>query len=382
MVDSRGFRRVLVALGGMVWALLAAPGQGQDLSTYTVADIPVDATAGDAVAARSEALRTGQREGLARLLRRLTPAEQHARLPSVVGVPIDSYVQNFSIENEELSQTRYLADLTVTYDPTAVKALLQSAGMSFTEAASPPILVLPLYDGPDGLVLWPEGNPWWDAWVETLDPNGLLRLTLPLGDLEDMGRLTAEQVASGDRAAMLDLARRYGAEDVLIAEAGAVADGAAVRLDAERIGATDRRGAPITVDVPQGRPIEAVLDNAAQKLQSSLVEQWKQGRLLSFDRSGRMVVDVPVTALADWVRLRRTLESLPEVSRIDVLQFSREMVRAEIGYMGDEFRLEDAFFRQGLTLSREGETWQLLPTAASPPGSPSAMPAPSSSDPL
>ncbi|HEX6141941.1 MAG TPA: hypothetical protein VFZ01_04430, partial [Geminicoccaceae bacterium] len=177
------------------------------------------------------------------------------------------------------------------------------------------------------------------------------------------------------------LAARYGADDVLIARATPVADGAAVRLDAERLGQTDRSGAPFILEARQGQSEQQLLEVAARRLQQSLAERWKQGNLLSFDQSGRMLVDVPIRDLADWVWTSGTLEAMPEVDRVEVVQFSREAVRAQIGYMGDEFRLEEALYRQGLMLSREGETWQLLQTGANPPGPGSGTSASSSGAP-
>lgn len=376
MVDFRALlgplRVVLVAICG----LLSAPLAAQDAATYTVSGIEVDATAGDAVAARQAAVAEGQRAGLRRLLERLTPIGEHGRLPPVGRLPIDQYVQNFSISQEQLSATRYMAELTVTYQPQAVTDLLRASGLSFTESASAPILVLPLYQGPDGLRLWPDDNPWWAAWSETLDPNGLLRLTLPLGDLEDMTGLTAEQVAAGDRTAMMALAGRYGADEVMVARAVPDASGTAVALDVARYGESDRTGgAPQTIRAASGQNLEDLLVSAAERLQSSLSESWKSANLLSFGQSGLMVVAVPITELADWVTVNRGLEELPEVDRVDVVEFSRELVRAQIGYVGDEQGLEQALLRQGLMLSREGESWQLRPMGGSPAGSVSGRPA-------
>ena len=66
-------------------------------SVFTVSDIEVDATASDAVSARTQAVRQGQQAGLDRLLRRLVPAEEQARLPWAANLPIDDYVQSFQI---------------------------------------------------------------------------------------------------------------------------------------------------------------------------------------------------------------------------------------------------------------------------------------------
>jgi hypothetical protein len=280
-------------------------------------------------------------------------------------------VQNFEITNEELSSTRYLAQLTVRYDPEAVRELLESSGLSFAQTRSTPVVVLPLYAGPDGARLWAEDNPWWQAWADNLDPERLLRLVLPLGDLEDMAGLTVEQVQARDSAALAALARRYGSEDVLVVTATplppAEAEGApAVRLAMERVGGDQQTNTPETLRGRPGQPLEELLAEAVRGLQNSLDERWKRANLLRFDQAGLMVVDVPIAALSDWVGISRGLESLPEVSQVEVATFARDNVRAQIRYIGDQFRLEQALARLGLALSREGESWLLRPIGGNP----------------
>lgn len=349
-----------------------------DPTVFRVSGIPVDASAADAVAARRQALLEGQREGLRRLLRRLVPAEEYAALPAVERLDIDRFVQNFEIAGEELSTTRYLAQLTVSYEPAAVRDLLESAGLSFAETPSVPIVVLPLYEGPEGTRLWPDGNPWWQAWAEHLDPERLVRLVLPLGDLEDMVTLTVAQVEGRDRTALATLAGRYGSEDTLIVTAtpaaGPPGSPPAVTLSVERIGKVEQSNPPETI---RGRPdqtLEELLADAVRSLQDSLDERWKSANLLRFDQAGLMVVDIPIRQLTDWVRIDRGLQGLPEVSQVEIATFARDNVRVQIRYIGDQFRLEQAFARLGLALSREGESWLLLPTEGNPSqgGPPSA----------
>jgi hypothetical protein len=351
---------------------LSSPGLAQsDPAVFQVSGIEVDASAENAVAARQEAVQAGQEAGLDRLLRRLVPAEDHQLLPAVGGLDVDRYVQNFEIANEELSSTRYLAQLTVRYDPEAVRELLESSGLSFAQTRSTPVVVLPFYAGPEGARLWPEDNPWWQAWADNLDPERLLRLVLPLGDLEDMAGLTVEQVQARDSAALAALTRRYGSEDVLVVTATplppAEADGApAVRLAMERVGGDAQTNPPETLSGRPGQPLEELLAEAVRGLQNSLDERWKRANLLRFDQAGLMVVDVPIAALSDWVGISRGLESLPEVSQVEVATFARDKVRAQIRYIGDQFRLEQALARLGLTLSREGESWLLRPIGGNP----------------
>ena len=120
--------RVLIALAlaSMLacWPVSTTRAQGT-ADLFQVSRIPVDASAADAVAAREQALVQGQVEGLRRLLRRLAPADAYDRLPVVGPAEIERYVQNFEIAEEQVASNRYLAQLTVGYQPDAVRELLQ-----------------------------------------------------------------------------------------------------------------------------------------------------------------------------------------------------------------------------------------------------------------
>jgi hypothetical protein len=380
----------LMLLSCLLVALAASPAPAQDPpEVFTVSGIEVDVTAADAVAARREALEAGQRTGLERLLRRLTPTETYDRLPSVRDLPIERYVQNFAIRNEEVSGTQYIAELTVAYDPEPVRSLLRERGVPLAQTVSAPLVVLPLYEGPQGATLWPDDNPWWQAWGENLDPERLLRLVLPLGDLEDMTKVDVAQARAGDADALRSLASRYGSDDILVMIASVQQEGSAaevpiVRLEARRMGGVERMNEPWTVRGEPGESLQDVLDDAVRRIQDSLDAQWKSEHFLRFDQARHMVVDIPIGGLSDWVGINRDLKSLPEVSDVDIAAFSQRNVRAEIRYIGDELRLEEAVLRVGLTLSREGEAWLLQPTGANPSagGLPNARPAQSSPGPL
>jgi len=361
---------ILLWLTAGLWMATGSSQAVAQSDVFRVSGIDVDVSSTDAVTARRQALREGQQAGLERLLRRLVPAEEHPRLPRVWELPIDRYVQNFEINEEELSTTQYVAQITVAYEPEAVRQLLQDAKLPFAETTSAPLVVLPLYEDAGGPRLWPEeGNIWWQAWVDNLDPERLLRMIMPLGDLQDMAIVTTDDVRAADPGPLSTLARRYGGEDVLVVTAIPAPEAAgppSVRLTARRIGAIDASGEPLGFTGGEDQTLEDVLADAVRRLQDRLDEQWKRSNLLRFDQGGLMVVDIPITRLSDWVNVSRGLDSLPEVRRVEIETFARSNVRVELEYIGDQPRLEQAFARLGLALLQEGEAWLLQPTAASP----------------
>jgi hypothetical protein len=147
-----------------------------------------------------------------------------------------------------------------------------------------------------------------------------------------------------------------------------------LQLEARRIGENVQEGQPQTLAVGPARPLEPSLALAVEEIQTSLDERWKSANLLRFDQGGLMVVGVPIARLADWVAIRRSLASMPELSEIVMVSFSQDRVGLEMHYIGDELGLEQALARLGLALTREGESWLLLPTGGNPDlgGQPSA----------
>jgi Uncharacterized protein conserved in bacteria (DUF2066) len=375
--------RVLIALA--LTAVLAcwpvSTCRAQDAADlFQVSRIPVDASASDAVAAREQALVQGQIEGLRRLLRRLAPADAYHRLPVVGPGEIERYVQNFEIADEQVSSDRYLAQLTVGYQPDAVRELLQAQGLSYAERVSEPVVILPVYRTGQGAQLWPENNPWWQAWAKHLDSERLLRLVLPLGDLQDMATVTPDRAMAGDTDGLAALGQRYGSNEVLVVVAtprGRAATGAATTppaLELEmRRGGVEQTNPPETFVAAPGQTLDDLMAEAVIGVQDSLDEQWKSANLLRYDQRAVMVVDIPIAQLSDWVEINRGLDGLTEVTDVVIATFARDKVRAQISYIGDQVRLEEALGRLGLALSREGESWRLLPTGARrSPGEPAS----------
>ena len=108
---------------------------------------------------------TGQREGLTRLMRRLTSPTAHGRLPDVSTVPIERYVNSFEIAQEKVGPNRYLGMINVSYMAAEVQSLLDSAGIPYVHA---PLRPDPgradRADATARPAAWDESSPWRAAW--------------------------------------------------------------------------------------------------------------------------------------------------------------------------------------------------------------------------
>ena len=117
----------LLALGGLLAG--AGPAAAQSAARlYTVEGVPVDVTAGSAVAAREQAYAEGQRAAFRMLMEKLTPESVHGRLPAAPsGAALDALVQGFEVRDERASGVRYIARMVVRFNPAEVQALLDRA---------------------------------------------------------------------------------------------------------------------------------------------------------------------------------------------------------------------------------------------------------------
>ncbi len=361
----RRFVPVLLALG------LAVGARAQDWWTET--GISVDVTAENAVAARQKGIEAGQREALRRLLVRLVPPEERARLPAVQSLPIARYVRSYEIAEEKVAPDRWLATLNVTFDPDEVGALLSGRGVAMLQPTVAPVLLLvPAERRAGELLLWAREEPWWQALERVAAGERALRLVLPLADLTDLATLPPAAVEAGDRTPLDRLAARYGAADavVVLLEAGVPPGSGAASTPSVRFLAGNGvlRGDPPPLEAPAtgGDPVEATARAAAARL----VETWRRGGLVRSDRLADLSLVVPLADLAGWVQIRRELETLPEIREVRIVSLERRRAELVLRHLGDLDRLREGLARRGLVLAEEGGRWQLRAAGAPPAAAP------------
>jgi Uncharacterized protein conserved in bacteria (DUF2066) len=362
----------------LVLALLTVPGTARAADMYRIEGVTVDATGESGVAARDLAIAAGQREGLTRMMQRLTSPTAHRYLPDVAAVPIERYVNSFEIAEEKVGPTRYLATLNISYVAEEVQALLDAADIPYVTRRSDPILVVPVELAPEGAAVpWPEASPWRAAWYDGLEQATVTVLALPLGDLADMAAAPPAAVAAGDRPALDALAGRYGTPTVVVASATLERAPGTGELQRVTVGArrADAWAQPLLETTVEPAPEEdeaQTLSRAVGLVIAAIEEDWTRETLVDLGPASALPVAVPLADLRGWVQIRDELTGLPEVRAVDVETFAQDEARVLIGYRGGLDELMAAVERVGLSLALESDGWRLRPA-----GGPAAYRAPS-----
>lgn len=360
-------------------ALTASSARAAADDVFTVSNVQVDRSAASAAAARDLALADGQVAAFRRLIARLVPRDQVASVPVPAVEGVTQLVRDFQVANEKTSRVRYIATMTVRFRPDAIEQLLRTAGVQFAVTRSKPLVVLPVYRKAGALLLWDNVNTWLQTWRALPPSDGLVPLVVPDGDLADVADISPEQALAEDDARVAAIARRYGAVGGLLAYAvlgNPTASGTiSVEVTASRIGTrAPERTVVMSVTGKSGETEDTLLARAAIAVRSDVEESWKRENLLRFGEHNKLVAVVPLTGMADWIRVRRAIASIAFVQSSDLIELSRDEATVRLDYLGDEDQLALALAQHDLVLSRGPVSWVLRTQSAAKPA-PSDTPA-------
>ena len=355
----------LLAGAVTISAMMAFPAFAQDI--FTVSGVHVDESAETAAAAREKALEIGQRRAFEEVVARLTLPEDRAGLALPDTVEITNMVRDFGVSDEKTSSVRYIADMTVRFKDDELRRYLRFRDISFAELQSKPVMIVPVYRTSGYVTLWDDPNPWREVWSRNIATSGLVPIKAPIGDLTDIGTVSAEQAGNGAMDQLSMLAKRYGADVAVVASAeiSGPTGGETVNVSVTRY---DPNGAPQVFGVQEStlpdQTLEEALVRAAKSVQDRLADGWKRANLINYSTGGSLMVFIPITGLQDWAKIEDKLVGLPVVRNSRVVAMSRREVQLSLEFVGSTDQLQTALNQQNLNLSRMGELWFIQPTGS------------------
>lgn len=386
ILDRRGFAMALagaleaavlaaVLLSARPLAAQTAPAPRPALSPVTGKDLfvangmTVDVTAGNVTDARERGLTQGRIAGFRKVVARIVAREDMDRVPQVNATQIIDMVRDFSIANERSSAVRYLADLTVRFDPALIRRLLRNANIPFTETLSKPLVVVPLLrenaDAP--WQLWEESNAWRAAWAQVPQDLGLVPLIVPTGSREDSSILSAAQAGSKDLAALNALAARYDAGGTVIAMATSVAEGLQISL-VELRSDVPSEDLQLTQTPEPGQTKAEMLIAAATSTATAVQDGWKHRNRVAFGGTTQITALVPVADLKEWLTVKNRLDDVPLIDRLELQAMTRDRAQVTLYYAGAQRQLELAMSQHDLALAQQNGVWIIQARGAASTG--------------
>lgn len=340
-----------------------------ETNIFAVQGVEVDVTSTDASAAKNQALMDVQVKAFFQLLQRLGSDALAADLASKFKPDdIAPYLRSLSIEEETSAPGRYIGTFTVRFLPNKMQKLFEDYGVRVPTSQAEPILVLPVWRGPEANQLW-EDNLWRKAWIDLKGEQGVVPLVVPLGDLEDSETLTVEDALHNDPIKLEAIRRRYDTPSILVAQAQPAEGGIHVYIDGEtRLGkvtfnkiykAEDGQAAtaaPAAIQKFQSLLYETYIERQSEIAAAKAAEEAAKNT-----RPQSLAVAVPFSSPREWNAIRSRILSTPNVSGLDLSSLSADGAVIRLVFTRGVPMLQDNMQRAGLNLAQFGSTWVIQP---------------------
>src|SRR6201996_217103 len=334
-------------LAAFAFAIAAADPAGAQDTLYTVNGVHVDATAASSGEAQNEAIAQGRAKAFKILFRRLTRQADWGRQPPLDAQALLRLTRGSNITNERRSTTRYTADVTYMFNPTAVQRALRAAQIAFSQAQAKPILVIPMSPGV-------SHGPWAQALMSPAFRDSQVPFTvLAPEDDASLAAMNFDAATWNDVSAVA--AKNHVSEVALVQ---AVYAGGKMTVNVRRLGVGEQ---PVktSVDVPVLQTVGTTYPVAAQAAVHTIEDMWKTRSAIDFTQRGRLTADVRIASLAQWGEIQTSLGAVGNVTSMNVTAMDIGYARVNLTYQGGLEQLREAFAGAGLTLTNRGGQWML-----------------------
>ena len=329
---------------------------------YTVTGVKVDVSEKDAVQAKLKAISDAQLKAFAILARRLASPGAAKKLSALGRREIGRMMASLSVESEQTGPGRYIGKLTIRFLPGKVRQAFRNAGIGFTEKQAPKIVIVPVWMGLDGPVVWEE-NPWRKAWIGLKAENSIVPIIIPLGDLTDTQAITVDEVIARHETKLESIRFRYQAESILVAIATPKSKNA--------IQATMTGSSPLgkiafdkLYKANADESLDQLAERVAARFHTVMIDKWKKEGGQPPAASGppqSFAISVPFSSINEWNNIRIELLTTPGVTGVDVNSIADNGAVVQLSYVGSFPDLQKALRTARLNLTLYSGQWVLQP---------------------
>jgi len=226
------------------------------------------------------------------------------------------------------------------------------------------ILVIPVYMDGDAVKVWGDANPLVAPLKTAVRGIGKEAVIVAAGDREDRSRIDYDNALKADYAALEVLAKRYGAEEILIAivtpSLPESEDPTSILM--ERLMPGDARLEEVTLKTTKeqspGARIAAAADTIARYatvISKSVAEAQRKDwlKLPKYD------VEINFTTIQEFGKIEAALRAGPGVVRLELPSIALQHVEGVMYVEGDIKKLRRYIQKQGIKLGGNEQFWTL-----------------------
>jgi len=329
-------------------------------SIFAARDIVLDINASSSAAARNQAIAQARRIAFSSVYKRLVAREDQTLEPALTNAELARLVSAVDIRGEKSSATRYAAILSVTFDKEALIALLEDLGVTYTDAETPPILLLPIahFGGVD--MLWSRDNVWQTAWLDsTTRAQSLVRYDISDARLARTWKINGANARHVTPETAIRFIRAHQATDIVFAYADIAFDLETRRYSATidvRRGPQQSRFIQFTMQQNEEENPAALLERAIAQVDSELSALWKRQLLVEYAQAQDVDIKAQFSDAQQWSTILNALSNARRLRDVSVETLHITSADLSARFFGEFNALSDALASAGVYVSTRSPT--------------------------
>ena len=268
---------------------------------------------------------------------------------------LDQFSDFVHITEENSLEGRYIALLDFCFDADRLRASFRKDGLRWTELRSPPILVVPVWQGPDGARAWQSDNSWLSGWREAVETsNGLVNFVLLEPTIINERSLRAEDLARANPVTLSLATTLAEAEQTMLVIARLDYDGSSpvLTVDGQLF---SRDGKLITtlakmVDLPVSSDLVGQLAVARSQILQEMQASWYAANAISGNDTQKMTLILPINSLEEWASRLAVFDQIAVFNGYRVRKLDLTSGVVTVNVEGTIAAVKNALLAQGLSL--------------------------------
>ena len=268
---------------------------------------------------------------------------------------LDQFSDFVHITEENSLQGRYIALLDFCFDANRLRATFRKDGLKWTELRSPPILVIPVWQGPDGARAWQRDNSWLSGWREAVETsNGLVNFVLLEPTIINERSLRAEDLARANPVTLSYAATLAEAEQTMLVIARLDYDGSTpvLTVDGQLF---SRDGELITtlakmIDLPVSSDLVGQLAVARSQILLEMQASWYAANAISGNDTQKMTLILPIRSLEEWAARLAVFDKIAVFNGYRIRKLDVTSGAVTVNVEGTMAAVKNALMAHGLSL--------------------------------
>lgn len=299
---------------------------------FTVTGVSVDATGTSPIEAQTLAIRDGQARAANILLERLT-VEADRLSQGTAPISEDNaakMIRAMEIDNEKRSASRYLGDISVAFNPSAMQAYINQSGLTMVSSQARDRLILPLSNGQIDTL-----SSWFQAWEKSGSQHALTPVKALTEEQAATLPISSSALAARDMGALKQVGAMFNVQQLLIADdLGGLVKVTDIALDS-------------------GNKQDFTVSGGPSAVVSKLESDWKSAAVSVAANAVDMPVSILYSSHREWLRLKDAINGSAQIqdARLDAL--SKDGAVMTLTYGGDIARLRNELSFKGVSLKED-----------------------------